>query len=69
MEAREKTMVQAMLNSVKEIREVELLERCKDENRGTYYIVKTEAGIKCTAIFNMFVGIYYADDIYGIIEK
>lgn len=62
-------MVQAMLNSVKEIREVELLERCEGDSRGTYYIVKTEAGIKCTAIFNMFVGIYYADDVSGIVEK
>lgn len=68
METREKTMVQAMLHSVKEIREVEFLERCKDGNGNTYYIVKTEAGTKCTAIFNMFVGTYYADDIYGIVE-
>ena len=25
-------------------------------------------GVKCTAIFNPFVGCYYADDVYGIIN-
>ena len=25
-------------------------------------------GVKCTAIFNIFTGAYYVDDVYGIIE-
>lgn len=27
--------------------------------------VKTPAGVICTAIFNPFTGLYYADDIYA----
>ena len=34
----------------------------------TTYFVETEDGIKCTAIYNPFVGCYYADDLYGIIK-
>ena len=26
-------------------------------------------GVKCTAIFNAFVGRYYVDDIYGVIKE
>ena len=26
-------------------------------------------GVKCTAIFNPFVGRYYVDDIYGVIKE
>lgn len=36
--------------------------------RQTTYIVDYR-GVKCTAIFNWFTCEYYADDIYGIIEK
>lgn len=25
-------------------------------------------GVRCTAIFNPFVGCYYVDDVYGIIK-
>jgi len=32
------------------------------------YIVITEGGVKCHAIFNPFSGLYYADDIYAIIN-
>ena len=34
----------------------------------TAYIVRTQDGIVCTAIFNIFTGTYYADDIYGVID-
>jgi hypothetical protein len=47
--------------------DVEILESSMDYNRVTTYIVKTQAGVKCTAIFNPFSCSYYADDIYGII--
>ena len=25
-------------------------------------------GVKCTAVFNLFTGCYYVDDVYGIIK-
>ena len=31
--------------------------------------VITPDGIRCTAIFNPFVGYMYADDVYGIITE
>lgn len=31
-------------------------------------VVVEYKGIRCTAVFNPFVGCYYVDDIYGIIE-
>ena len=55
----------AMVHSKEQREEVELLEKIGDNN----YLVKTNDGVKCTAIFNPFVGIYYADDKYGVIEK
>ena len=47
------------------IEQVELVEK----KEGNNYIVKTQDGITCTAIFNGFSGLYYADDLFGIIEK
>jgi len=26
-------------------------------------------GVKCTAIFNLFTGYYYVDDVYGVIKE
>lgn len=26
-------------------------------------------GIRCTAIFNIFTGAYYVDDVYGILKE
>ena len=46
-----------------EMREVTVLETRYNRN-STYYIVDYE-GILCTAVFNFFVGAYYADDVYG----
>lgn len=37
------------------------------EQNGNNYIVEYN-GKKCSAIYNCFVGAYYVDDIYGIIE-
>lgn len=51
----------AMVHSKEKREEVELIEKIGDNN----YLVKTNDGVECTAIFNPFVGIYYADDIYG----
>lgn len=46
-----------------EMREVTVLET-KYTRNSTYYIVDYE-GVLCTAVFNLFVGAYYADDVYG----
>ena len=60
--------VTAMVHSKKQTEEVELLEK-RDFPNGAYYLVLTNDGVKCTAIFNPFVGIFYADDIYGIVKE
>ena len=49
--------------------EVEILETREEYGRATEYIVKTASGVKCTAIYNPFVGSYYADDKYGVIRE
>lgn len=41
----------------------------KDKVGDNDYIVETEDGITCHAIFNFFVGRYYADDLYTKVEK
>ncbi len=48
--------------------EVEILDGRMEEGV-TIYIVRTQDGIVCTAIFNIFTGTYYADDIYGVIDN
>lgn len=48
--------------------EVEILDGRMEEGVTTY-IVRTQDGIVCTAIFNIFTGTYYADDIYGVIDN
>ena len=48
--------------------EVEILDGRMEEGITTY-IVRTQDGIVCTAIFNIFTGTYYADDIYGVIDN
>ena len=58
--------VLAMIHSKKQIEEATVLKKEGDENE---YIVETKDGIKCTAIYNYFTGIYYADDKYGIIHE
>ena len=40
----------------------------KENGRQTVYIVDY-CGVKCSAIFNPFNCTYYADDVYGRLEK
>ena len=56
--------VLAMVHSLKDLAEVEIIEH-KDNNN----VIAEYNGKKCTAIFNPFVGRYYVDDIYGKIES
>lgn len=44
--------------------EITVLEKIGDND----YIVDYK-GVKCHALFNWFVGAYFADDIYGRIEQ
>lgn len=56
---------QAHINSLKGAKaEVTILEQMKPDT----YLVDYN-GIKCTAIYNWFSCEYYADDVYGIVEK
>lgn len=57
--------VRALVHSTNTIRVVTLIEKT-DDNK---YIVRTDSGVLCTAIFNPFTNLYYADDLYGKIEE
>ena len=46
-----------------ELREATIVEKVGDNK----YIADYN-GVKCSAIFNPFVGEFYVDDIYGIIQ-
>lgn len=48
--------------------EVEILDS-RTENGVTTYIVQTQDGKYCTAIFNPFTCSYYADDVYGVLKE
>lgn len=59
------TKVRALVHSTNTIREVTLIEKTGDNK----YIVWTDRGVLCTTIFNPFTNFYYADDLYGKIER
>lgn len=44
--------------------EAEIIEH-KDNNN----VIAEYNGVKCKAIFNPFAGMYYVDDVYGIIDE
>ena len=54
----------AMIHSKEAKEEVTLMKYCGNND----WIVITKDGIKCHAIYNIFAGCYYADDIYAIYE-
>ncbi len=55
--------VKAMVHSLGELAEVEIIEH-KDNN----HVIAEYHGHKYTAVFNIFTGLYYVDDKYGLIE-
>lgn len=55
--------VNAMVHSIKAIKEVEIIEKRGDND----YLAKV-GDVICTAIFNPFVGLYYVDDVYGVVR-
>lgn len=56
-----KTM--AMVHSLKARAEVTILEKMGDNQ----YVAEYN-GTRCTAIFNPFSGLYYVDDVYGLLS-
>lgn len=54
---------QAMVHSINAVKEVEIIERRGDND----YLAKVD-NVVCTAIFNPFVGLYYVDDVYGVVR-
>ena len=58
-------IAQAHIHSLNgEMKEVTVLDKIGDN----LYVVDYE-GTKCTALYNPLVGIYYADDKYGVISE
>ena len=55
---------EAMVHSIGKVKEIEVLEKRGDNN----YLVKV-GDVICSAIFNPFVGLYYADDVYGGVKS
>lgn len=46
------------------IGEAEILEHTDNNN-----VIAEYNGVKCRAIYNIFVGKYYIDDVYDVIDK
>lgn len=54
----------AMVHSLNARAEVTITEKVGDNDYRANYNGKT-----CTAIFNPFVGMFYVDDVYGIVKE
>ena len=55
---------EAMVHSINAIKEVEIIEKRGDND----YLAKV-GDVVCTAIFNPFIGLYYVDDVYGVVKS
>ena len=55
----------AMIHSRDAKGQIEVLRKVGDND----YIVRTEDGVMCHAIFNFYVGLYYADDLYAVVKE
>lgn len=55
---------QAMVHSLNSKAEVTILEKVGDNDYRAEY-----QGKVCTAIFNPFVGLYYVNDVYGVVSE
>ena len=63
-------MAKAMLHSLDRdgthraaLQDVEILEKVGDND----YLVLTPAGVKCHALYNIFTGYFFADDVYRVV--
>jgi len=52
----------AMIHSLKSTDEATILHEVSNND-----VVAEYKGIRCTAVYNVFVGLFYVDDIYGIL--
>lgn len=52
----------AMVHSLKAQDDVTIL-----HEKGSNDVVAEYKGVRCTAIFNPFAGMFYVDDIYGVL--
>jgi len=52
----------AMVHSLKAQDDVTIL-----HEKGNNDVIAEYKGIRCTAIFNPFAGMFYVDDIYGVL--
>ena len=57
------------IHSLKKDGHNELAEATILEKIGDNLYLADYNGVKCTAIFNIFVGRYYVDDVYGRVDK
>ena len=57
------TTVKAQVHSTNTQEDVTLIKKREKD-----YVVKTKEGVYCTAIFNVFTGLYYANDLYGVLK-
>lgn len=56
--------VQAMIHSLEDLDEAVILSYVDNNN-----VIAEYKGVKCTAIYNPYVCLFYVDDIYGIIKE
>lgn len=56
--------VNAMVHSINAVKEVEIIEK-----RGYNDYLAKVGDVVCTGIFNPFVGLYYVDDVYGVVKS
>lgn len=54
----------AMIHSLGQPAEVEIVLEQGNNNK----VIAKYNGTYCTAIYNIFVGMYYVDDIYGVLN-
>lgn len=55
---------QAMVHSLNAKTEVTIIKKVGDNSYHAEY-----HGVVCTAIYNPFVGCFYVDDVYGVLEE
>lgn len=56
--------VRAMVHSLNNLAEVTIIQHI-DNN----HVIAEYKGKRCTAVFNVFTGLYYVDDVYGVIKE
>ena len=52
----------AMIHSLKSTDEATILHEVSNND-----VVAEYKGVRCTAVYNVFVGLFYVDDIYGVL--